>query len=98
VKVYKGYPGTPGRVMVERPSRIYPLPHDVRHSPTGFSWGYGGSGPSDLARCILLDAVGSDAYYMDFKFDVIAKFDMQKPFVITEYDVNVWLRQRKEMS
>ena len=24
------------------------------HSPTGFEWGYGGSGPSQLAFCILL--------------------------------------------
>ena len=24
------------------------------HSPTGFSWGYGGSGPSQLALAILL--------------------------------------------
>jgi hypothetical protein len=34
------------------------LAHHVRHSPDGFSWGYGGSGPAELARCILLDAFG----------------------------------------
>lgn len=33
-----------------------PLPHVVRHSPTGFEWGYGGSGPADLAYSILADA------------------------------------------
>lgn len=32
-----------------------PLRHVVRHSPTGMEWGYGGSGPADLARSILLD-------------------------------------------
>jgi len=37
------------------------LPHHVRHSPDGFSWGYGGSGPADLARCILIDALGNEA-------------------------------------
>lgn len=31
------------------------LHHVVRHSPTGMEWGYGGSGPADLARSILLD-------------------------------------------
>lgn len=31
-----------------------PLAHHVKHSPDGFSWGYGGSGPSELARCLLI--------------------------------------------
>lgn len=34
------------------------LGHHVRHSPTGFNWGYGGSGPADLARSLLFDAFG----------------------------------------
>jgi hypothetical protein len=33
----------------------YPLRHLVRHSPTGFEFGYAGSGPSDLARSIVGD-------------------------------------------
>ncbi|MBT9252140.1 MAG: hypothetical protein KM296_00220 [Brockia lithotrophica] len=32
-----------------------PLHHVERHSPTGFEWGYGGSGPADLALSILHD-------------------------------------------
>jgi hypothetical protein len=32
-----------------------PLHHEVRHSPTGLAWGYGGSGPSDLALSLLVD-------------------------------------------
>lgn len=32
-----------------------PLHHVVHHSPTGFEWGYGGSGPADLALSILHD-------------------------------------------
>jgi len=31
------------------------LKHIVRHSPDGFQWGYGGSGPSDLALSIMTD-------------------------------------------
>ncbi|HEY8416324.1 MAG TPA: DUF6166 domain-containing protein [Thermaerobacter sp.] len=38
-----------------------PLQHVVRHSPTGFEWGYGGSGPADLALSILTDYLG-DVY------------------------------------
>lgn len=37
------------------------LPHVVRHSPTGFDWGYGGSGAADLARSLLIHALGRDA-------------------------------------
>jgi hypothetical protein len=40
---------------------VYPLPHIVRHSPTGFAWGYGGSGPAELARCLLIHFYGDAA-------------------------------------
>ena len=55
LKVYQGlkkggYPG-PGTVLVDGK----PLKHIVRHSPDGFNWGYGGSGPADLALSILTD-------------------------------------------
>ena len=36
-----------------------PLPHQIKHSPSGFSWGYLGSGPADLARSLLIDALGT---------------------------------------
>lgn len=36
----------------------YPLRHAIVHSPTGFEFGYGGSGPADLALSILLDFFG----------------------------------------
>ena len=38
-----------------------PLRLDLfNHSPTGFSWGYGGSGPAQLALALLADALGHD--------------------------------------
>jgi len=49
----------------------------VNHSPTGFEWGYGGSGPAQLAFALLLDQTGNVAtareFYQDFKWRVIAK-------------------------
>lgn len=46
------------------------------HSPTGFEWGYGGSGPSQLALAIMLEVTDDDRkalnLYYDFKYDVIA--------------------------
>lgn len=37
--------------------------HAVHHSPTGFEWGYGGSGPTDLALCIVQDVLLSLGYH-----------------------------------
>jgi hypothetical protein len=63
--VYTGYgPGSPGGdhlVTVTRGGVESPLRHVVRHSPTGFSWSYGGSGPADLALSLLVDALGHRA-------------------------------------
>ena len=46
------------------------------HSPTGFEWGYSGSGPAQTSLAILLDLGASkeDAqkHYQDFKSDFIA--------------------------
>jgi hypothetical protein len=53
-----------------------PLSHFVRHSPSGFEWGYGGSGPADLARSILAHHLGGDVappprIYQFFKFAAV---------------------------
>jgi hypothetical protein len=37
---------------------LYEMTHWPFHSPTGFEYGYGGSGPAELARCILIDFYG----------------------------------------
>ncbi len=41
------------------------------HSPTGFEWGYGGSGPAQLALALLADHLDDDehavALHQDFK-------------------------------
>jgi hypothetical protein len=46
------------------------------HSPTGFAWGYGGSGPAQLALALLCDFLGDDRaaleLYQEFKFRVVA--------------------------
>ena len=47
------------------------------HSPTGFEWGYGGSGPAQLALAILAEHLGNDDaalnLYQDFKWACIAQ-------------------------
>jgi hypothetical protein len=43
-----------------------------RHSPDGFQWGYGGSGPAQLALALCADVWGNDVVaqviYQRFKF------------------------------
>jgi Family of unknown function (DUF6166) len=73
----------------------YPLlpRSDLRkHSPTGFAWGYGGSGPAQLALAILADYFGSCkvgdllvcTLYQDFKSTVIAGLPADKMFELTD--------------
>lgn len=63
------------------PTKIIPLPIGpslavCNHSPTGFNWGYGGSGPAQLALALLLDFTGSrdtaTRYYQTFKREHVA--------------------------
>jgi hypothetical protein len=47
------------------------------HSPDGFNWGYGGSGPAQLALAILLRYMtveDANKYYQAFKFQVVASW------------------------
>jgi hypothetical protein len=45
------------------------------HSPTGVEWGYGGSGPSQLALALAADALGDDdkaqEVYQRLKFKLV---------------------------
>jgi hypothetical protein len=50
-----------GSVTVIKAMTEEPLPHLVKHSPTGFGWGFAGSGPAELARCLLIHALGEGA-------------------------------------
>jgi hypothetical protein len=85
------------RVLVDDGTVRAPLEHYVRHSPTGFEWGYGGSGPSDLARCILIDHLdlhgnpdALNADYQRFKFDLIADLP-REGFELPAASVEGWL-------
>jgi hypothetical protein len=56
-KIYHGVRVGVGNteVTVSEEGMVSPLEQVVYHSPTGMEWGYGGSGPSDLALSILAD-------------------------------------------
>ena len=82
----------PHCVQVAEEGSVRPLLHRVRHSPDGFEWGYGGSGPADLARSILADVLGripAPALYQAFKFDHVATWGNE--WSITEDEIRAWL-------
>ena len=88
-------------VRTESGTVEYPLPpflDEVNHSPTGFAWGYGGSGPAQLAYAILRDyglpREVAFRLYQDFKWGVIAKLPQDEPFVIGSDAIEEWLRER----
>jgi hypothetical protein len=60
MKVYTGHRLSPGHVTVwvindQDPQDTHALKHNPYHSPDGFEWGYGGSGPAELAKDLLWD-------------------------------------------
>lgn len=71
------------------------LPGEVRHSPTGFEFGYGGSGPVELARAILIALYRHNATvrhprcYQRFKWKKIA-FATGDVLELTNSDVDDW--------
>lgn len=73
-------------------SRVDPAASQAlrNHSPDGFSWGYGGSGPAQLALGLLL-AAGvehevAQRHYQDFKWEYLSGLEMAKD---AEFDVDL---------
>ncbi len=94
-KTYKG-------VIVQGDMRAYfctenrtlqPLNHRLdleNKSPSGISWGYQGSGPSQLSLALLADVVGDSRalrIYHYFKDAHIAPLSMKEGWEMTEDDI-----------
>lgn len=94
MKIYRGY-YREGEAIITVNGK--PLKHIVRHSPTGFNWGYGGSGPADTALSIMTDVFEgnlelADIFYFDFKWDFVASWGGE--WQITEAEIENWLMNR----
>lgn len=71
------------------------------HSPTGFEWGYGGSGPAQLALALLADYFGNDdqalALHQSFKWAVVAR--LPKPaWTLTSADIAQAVRSIQQVE
>jgi hypothetical protein len=82
---------------------VHPLPLHLdvcNHSPTGFAWGYGGSGPAQLALALLLDATGdadlARAHYQTFKRECIAGWKEQ--WTITAQEMRAFVARQEPLT
>jgi len=71
----------------------------VNHSPNGFSWGYSGSGPAQLALGLLLDVTHDPSLARDhhqcFKAAIIAGLDKDRSWTLTSTAILTWLAEDK---
>ena len=69
------------------------------HSPTGFEWGYGGSGPAQLALALLADHLGNDdeavRLHQEFKAVVIAGLPRGQ-WVLTSLEIQQAIERLKD--
>ena len=83
------------RVVTNGEVKSLPLRLDLRnHSPTGFEWGYRGSGPAQLALAILACVTQDDAYacaaYQDFKDEFVAPL-REDAWELTAAEIEAWV-------
>lgn len=61
------------------------------HSPTGFEWGYGGSGPAQLALAILADYLGDDTAALE-------RYQRYKEVVVVRLPYRSWVLTSREIE
>jgi hypothetical protein len=112
----RGERNTTGRaqVFVREGAKEYTLPLRLdlfNHSPDGFNWGYGGSGPAQLALAILADAIThafrettmsnaqleemAVALHQKFKEEEIATIDPASDWAMSRDYVIEWVVKHK---
>src|SRR5882724_130314 len=94
MRTYEGHRDTEGRAYVrvrdgeDAPWSLLPPRYDLfNHSPDGFEWGYGGSGPAQLALALCADAIRDDKIavrmHQDFKVAIVAELARGEPWTLT---------------
>jgi len=92
VAVYRGR-RTGQRCIVTVDAETLPRRYDLLSaSPCGFEWGYGGSGPAQLAVAILAHAYGDEfatQHYQRFKDEVVTALPESR-WTLTTLDLEEW--------
>lgn len=95
MKHYKGFRGTNNIAQVVTNDGYLNPRYDLfNHSPDGYEWGYGGSGPAQLALALLADALGKDdmavTLHQHFKRMIVQNFP-HEGFEISEDHILGWV-------
>ena len=95
--VWARYMGIGGGPQTPIESEL-PLRLDLaNHSPTGFEWGYLGSGPAQLALAMLAAYRKDDdwalRHYQLFKDDFVSKFPHTN-FKVTREEIDDWVEEQ----
>ena len=71
------------------------------HSPTGFEWGYCGSGPAQLALALLADHLTDDeqalVFYQRFKWVVVVELPKRR-WTLTSNEIDAALQRIREQE
>ena len=101
-KIYEGGHAPSIRRTVLVSVNGVPLPLEpslkiLNHSPTGFAWGYMGSGPAQLALAMLLDYTGdatfANRYHQLFKIDIISDLPRDEVWSINSDEIDTWIHE-----
>lgn len=106
MKTYIGWRDSDGKTVISinederREFRLLPNQSQkiFNLSPDGFEWGYGGSGPAQLALALLLDATGdkqeTKEFYQRFKVARVMGFP-HEGWRITQDEIITWLQNEQ---
>ena len=93
--MYIGSP--PGTVIKSNGEPLNPRLDLANKSPTGFAWGYSGSGPAQLALAILVDHLKDDkaalAHYQNFKEAVISRLPNGREWTLDSAQIEAALQK-----
>jgi len=99
MKRYEGYRQGYAVIVTVNGRPLNPRLDLYNHSPTGFEWGYCGSGPAQLALALLADHCQNDEQalnlYQRFKWTVIVELP-RKSWTLASRDVDQLLKNIRE--
>lgn len=100
MKRYQGRRQRANVIVTVDGRRLNPRLDLYNHSPTGIEWGYGGSGPAQLALAILADHLNDDEaafnLHQRFKWAVVAAFLPRRGWTLTSGEIDEVLQTLRE--
>ena len=100
MKCYEGRREGYAAIVTVDGRRLNPRRDLWNHSPSGFEWGYCGSGPAQLALAILADHCGDDEqalnFYQRFKWKVVA--ELPRHWTLTSAEIELVLQTLRKQE